>query len=455
MSRFKTHKKILLIALVFLGPLYVFAQGQERLAPGIKKLIYAEQQLLSRDVNEARIMTPKANHQEDQYKPENGQIFEVKSYWVDKEKLKTFESAFISPSMKQIFHKVENGKEKFLFLVHPESESLYQEFLKKTKSGPRFWATSTASSRTLLMWQEGQPEKAFFGKLSLNKSIGGVVRTIPQGEAARSVGTNEVLQINKSALPKSFQFLPETLSLIPNGFERGAMIIREIPQEIAAGKQYFIPLFSLYADRGEQRPLLAEMIEKSGMNPRDFVREKVIGPFIQQWMEMVLVHGIAMEPHAQNVLIGLNPQGLPNGQFLHRDFGGFNMDMNRFGELNTLLPAKLPQATTIQEDYHQNFSGKSVDQSLGVYFDHGFAYNLDQKLPVWVKNGWIPAYSGKAGEFSDMIYQRMTEEFPKLTKGQIRPTTWDLKNNNTNAWMIYARKVIGPMKKPLCSGLFF
>jgi len=457
-SHFDTRKKILLIALVFLGPRYVFAQEQENLALGIKSLIYAEQHLLSRDLNETVIMTPKNNSQEEQYKPENGQVFKVKSYWVRKSSLKSFESQFISDSIKQMFYKVENGKEFFLLLVHPESAAFYEKFLQKSKAGPQFWATSTASSRTLLMWQDHAPEKAFFGKLSLNKEIGGVVRTIPMGESARSVGTTDVLTINKKNLPKSFTYMPETLSIIPKDFERGGMIIREIPEDLASGKVKFIPLFSLYANRGDKPPLLAEMIKTSGQSAQDFIRERVIGPFIQQWAELVILSGISMEPHAQNVLIGLDSKGMPNGKFMHRDFGGFNLQMDSFSKLGSLLPAKLPTATDVFTDYHQKFSENSISTGLEVYFDSGFAYNLDQKVAAWSEAGWIQKDSSFSDKklFSNMIYQELANEFSRLTNGIAQPTLTDFINNNIWPWVHYARENLAKknMKKPLCSGLF-
>lgn len=455
MKRASIFKKWILIALALLGP-RAFAHGQEDLAPGIKALIYAEQILLSRDLNEAKIMTPKANFQDDKYKPENGQVFEVKSYWVAKDLLKTFESHLISQGMKELFYKNENGKESVLLLVHPESESFYANFLKAAQRGPRFWGTSTSSSRTLLMWPDAHPEKAFFGKLSLNKKIGGVVRTIPKGEAARSVGTTDVLSANRSALPDSFTFMPETLSVIPKDFDRGAMIVREIPEDVASGKDHFVPLFSLYADRGDKPPLLAEMIAKSGKDPEEFIREKVIAPFIRQWAELVLIHGISMEPHAQNVLIGLNSRGMPSGQFMHRDFGGFNLQISQFEALNTMLPSALPKATNISEDYHQKFTLDSINKGLEVYFEAGFAFNLDQKLPQWVKAGWIPNLKNPKQKnlFSEMIYLQLGEEFAKLTGGVAQPKPSDFKNNNIAAWVEYARHHLVGKKTPVCMGLF-
>ncbi len=124
MSQFKTNKRCIIAILFLVAPLCGFAQEQDQLAPGVKALIFAEQHLLSRDVNERRIMTPKANFQEDKYKPENAQIFEMKS-WAKKSSIKFFESAFISDRMKAIFERTEKGQEQVLMLVHPESESLF------------------------------------------------------------------------------------------------------------------------------------------------------------------------------------------------------------------------------------------------------------------------------------------------------------------------------------------
>lgn len=458
MYNFTTLKIYLVIALLSLVPTSGFAQQVESLAPGVKSLIFAEQRLLSRDLNESRIKTPKANFQEEKYKPENSQIFEVTSYWVDKKELHFFESAYISDQLKNLFQRAHQGRQQALFLVHPESESLFHKFLEKAPTGPRFWATSTASSRTLLMWPEGRPELAFFGKLSLNKEIGGVVRTIPRGEVARSLGTNEVLYLNANKLPSSFHFMPESLSLIPIGFERGGMIIREIPKDLASGKRRFIPLFSLYAERGEKMPLLAEMINQSGLNPQAFVKSKIITPFVKQWMELVLVHGISMEPHAQNVLIGLNSEGLPDGTFMHRDFGGFNLNLEAFPKLETMRPTLLPRATTVFEDYHQNFVRSSVNQGLQTYFDQGFVYNLDQKLPQWVKKGWIPEYGERNlfflnstdQLFSKMIYAVMAEEFGKLTDSHVQLTPDDLKRGQIYEWVQKSQVYISQKKAMTC-----
>lgn len=424
MSHFGTILKSLVLSVMLIASSSSLAQSPSSLPLGIQKLIFAEQRLLSRDVNEDRVMTPKDNKQDEQFKPENEKTFEVKSYWIQKSSLETFTSEHMSPKLQNIFFKRSaNGQEFALLLVHPESESFYEQLTASAERGPKFLATSTASSRTLVMWPYERPNLAFFGKLSLNKEIGGVVRTIPQGEVARSLGTTEVLFKNQHVLPSSFKFLPEVMSAIPKGWPRGGMIIREIPKDLASGRDHFIPLFSLYADRGDLPPLLAEMIQKSGMDPKTFVEQRIIAPFVNQWLELVLIHGISMEPHAQNVLIGLDQNGLPNGKFMHRDFGGFNLDLKSFRKLNTLIPSELPHVTSISEDYHQKFSVSSVNESLETFFEQGFVYNLDKKMPDWVTKGWISNYkswSFSRSVFSNILYKNLIEGIERLSAGKVK-----------------------------------
>lgn len=449
---------LLVVSTSILSVTTAFAQDQSALPAGVKNLIYAEQHLLSRDLNENRILTPKENHQAEEFKPENSRVFTVKSYWMRQQEVDVFAVSKMAENLKEIFwRKDPNGGKEFLILVHPESESLYKDIVRSDSRGPDFLATSTSSSRTLLMWPENRPDLPFFGKLSLNKEIGGVVRTIPQGEVVRSLGTTEVLYKNLSALPKSFKFFPETFSLIPKSLARGGMIIREIPQAITSGNERFIPLFSLYADRAGKAPLLAEMIALSGIPTEEFIQKRIIDPFVKQWVNLVLINGLSMEPHAQNVLIGLNARGLPNGEFMHRDFGGFNIDFKHFSELEMQRPDHLPVINSLDEDYHQKFHSKSIQQSLETYFEQGFIYNLDQKVPTWIKKGWVADYrTGKSFDrktFSKMLYRSLAEHLTPYAEGSFQATPAQLAFETDK--VIYSlRKNIGKHIKPRCENIF-
>jgi hypothetical protein len=104
-----------------------------------------------------------------------------------------------------------------------------------------------------------------------------------------------------------------------------------------------------------------------------------------------------------------------------------------------------------------------VNQSLETYFDQGFVYNLDQKLPEWVKMGWIPEYRKKdslsdgkqSGIFSKMIYEKIIEDLSKYTRGQVVADSKDLRNRDAYRWISEARNKMSKVKKPLCSAIFF
>lgn len=382
------------------------------LPPGVEKLIYAEQILISRDLDETIITSPKLNHQDEFYTPEQRNVFALKTYWINEEYLDAFKDSGLNPELEKLMHRNVDGVDQWRLIVHPESEDFYSELLKTGSRAKDWYATSTSSSRTLVVWPPSRPDLVFFGKLSLNKEIGGVVRTIPAGEIARSLGTTAILNSISSELPKNFNYLPESIGLMPKNFERGGMIIREIPENIKSGKDNFVPLFSLYAQCKSCRknPLLMDMINKSDMGPEAFVRNKIISPFLDQWIELAKKEGISMEPHAQNVLIGIGDSGELNGQFLHRDFGGFNIDLDFRKKEKLTIPKNLPVIKSRVIDYHQKFHVNSVESSLHIYFVSGFAYNLDKSLSQWAEKGLIPKYSKSPTFFQDMVLKELAKK---------------------------------------------
>jgi hypothetical protein len=382
------------------------------LPPGVEELIYDEQILISRDLDESVIMSPKLNNQDEFYTPEKRNVFALKTYWINEEYLNAFKDAGLNPELEKLMHRTQNGVSQWRFIVHPESESFYSELLKTATRGKDWYATSTSSSRTLVVWPPTRPDLVFFGKLSLDKEIAGVARTIPAGEVARSLGTTATLNTISSDLPKNFNYFPESIGLMPKNFERGGMIVREIPEDIKSGKDKFVPLFSLYAKCKSCRknPLLMDMINRSGMGPEAFVRNKIISPFLDQWLELVINEGISMEPHAQNVLVGIDDNQDLNGKFLHRDFGGFNIDFEFRKKAKLKIPPNLPAIKSLAIDYHQKFHVSSLESSLHTYFISGFAFNLDKVLSQWSEEGLIPKYFKGPTFFQDMVLKELAKK---------------------------------------------
>jgi hypothetical protein len=375
----------------------------EEVPAALSDWMHAEQKLNNREVDTKKIIAL-TNHQDPKYAPASGAVFDIKTYWVDANKMHALMGEGLSSSLKGMFTRTKAGKQQVRLLVHPESASFYKKVTKNAVRGKDLKASATASSRTLLVWPSGKGESACFVKVSLNKEIGGVVRTVPKGEVARSIGINNTLHTDRSVLPKTFQFLPEVVGLMPKGMDRGGMIVREIPKSILEGKTKVVPMFSLYAKpAGRGEPMLATMIKKSGMDPQRFVREKITRPFAKQFMALGLKNGVVMEPHAQNVLIEVGAKGQPTGRFFHRDLGGFNVDYQHRAEMKR-PDAHTPTITTRAEDYHEAHHNDSLASALDAYFQGGFLHNAEKHARQWQKDGLIKGQAIAKGAFkADLI----------------------------------------------------
>lgn len=395
MARYQTlgvrSVRILLVALaLFVGApawaapsvLSATASTRERsqLPEPVRAWLYNEQVLLSRSVDTDRIYAVTENLQKKELAPEAARVFKLKTYWVDSDKLDSFEAKSIDPPIRELFVRKQAGRTQVRLVVHPESESFYASVTRDATPGEDLHASATASSRTVLAWKPGDAAHPFFAKLSLNAQIGGVVRTIPKGEVARSVGVTKILDGEKK-LPGSFTYLPEVFGVMPKGFERGGMIVRQIPADILSGERRYVPLFSLYADPPDgSKAMIEDMIAKSGESPETFVRTRIVRPFVEQWLDLLSHHGITTEPHGQNVLVEIGKDGLPTGKFLHRDFGGFNVDFDAREKLG-LGPNKsqLPTLGDFDKEWHTTKS-EETKENLETYFGGGVLFNLDKRF---------------------------------------------------------------------------
>lgn len=418
-----------------------FAEGRDAAAPALDALfdgaalspeipahmrtwIYAEQKLLARKVEwsgagaaGARV-SPENNRQDPRYAPERAEVFSVKSYWVPAESMNRHFSASLPANLRGMFTRTEAGREEVRVLVHPESEKAYAAFFAGRRVTPAgdFRATATASSRTLLAWLPGGEKDAFFAKLSLDAEIAGARRGISRTDAAMSVGFTDILAAESDALPDGFSAMPEVIGLSPRalGFGGLGMIIRAVPADALRDGRRVVPLFSLYAPRADGRPpLIVEMIRRSGQTPLAFVRERLLRPFMEQWLALAVERGITMEPHAQNVLVELGPDGLPSGRFLHRDFNGFSIDLAYRRGRGLTLPAGLPFIVDPESDYNSSSHRSRLLVSL-VHFRGGLVYNLDEAVRSWIEKGWIadapagprPFHAAAVAEF-EAAYARL------------------------------------------------
>lgn len=397
----------------------------EVIPPGLDALVKTEQRLLSREVNTDRILSPTDNQQDPAFAPEAGNTFEVESYWVDADQVTQFDSGTFEPKLRAALTRTHGGKQQVRLLVHPESRKMYAKLVATATKATSFKARATSSSRTLLVWEEGKEASAFFAKLSLDAQIGGTSRTVSSSQVVRSVGISKILDGDGKALPDSFGYFPEPWGFVPKGMDEAGMLVRSVPEDIASGKTKLVPLFALYAEpKDGAEPLLRGMIRRSGMQSREFVKEKILRPFARQWAELVFEHGITSEPHAQNVLLEVDSDGQPTGRFFHRDFGGFAADLKYRGQLGIAATKNLPLLTTLEKDYRTERTQGDLG-NLEVYFAQGFVYNIDKALARWgmqgssqTRGGWFKglfgAYDSKPATALSALEEVADEEYSKV-----------------------------------------
>ena len=316
------------------------------------------------------------NLQDEYYKPEHRNVFDVKSYWLDMKDLHYFYSETVL-----LNNFIDFKRKKVLFLIHPESSSFYQDKIDDSEPGPIFKGRSTSSSRTLLVYSKDDPSLIFFAKLSLDKFVSGVVRTIPKGEVTRSIGTTKILDFlkMKEVLPKRFEYFREVVGIIPKDMERGGCIIREVHPELFRSAE-IMPCFSLYTKQKDTLNLCSFPLHilykkyQKGETFEDFVSRSFISPFIKQYLELAIL-GISTESHGQNLIVKFDGESFI---FYYRDFGGFNIDLKYIKEKYDYPIDTLPCITNIHEDYFQDKHDESLQQCFNKYFYTGIIWEIFQ-----------------------------------------------------------------------------
>lgn len=347
-----------------------------------------ETRLLSKSMRPGVFAPIHQNTQRQEFTPEAARVFELNAYWIPEDELKIYESAH-TPDLLGGFHRTRNGRNEVLFLIHPESENYYAKLEFKAAESEKFLAAATASSRSLLVWQESMPSKPFVAKLSLDAIIATTDRTISGKETAASIGVDRILG-QMYDLPPSFSVFHEEFGAIPKGMERGGMILRSFPS-VGDPNRLLVPFFSIAMTPADgSLPLALRMAKATGKDPRRFIIENIIEPFVEQWATLAIDHGVLMEPHGQNILLEVGSDLRPTGRIVHRDFGGFNIDLNYVREQYRLNPADLPIFSgSIAENYYQDAHRSNMQKSISTYFGDGVLYSYEKEWPDWVRKGWV------------------------------------------------------------------
>lgn len=264
------------------------------------------------------------------YFPQHGQPFRLPCYQVPRKYLYVHGCQHDAMD-RQPFSAGSAADERILFPIHPSALDDFEPFLTEadardaSEDGLFLWAVPTSSTRTLLVWPDGAGDRAVFVKASLHSQIFGD-RRITRIRAGRSVGLNGLVEQVSAHLPPALRVVPEVLGLSTRHSLDSGALIRLVPSEIKDGRAQVAPLFSLLGGDEGRVPLLLALLERTDMEPVRFVDELLCASFAPLWAELTFRHGLILEAHGQDLLLGLTAQGVPTGHFYYRDLEGLQVD---------------------------------------------------------------------------------------------------------------------------------
>lgn len=264
------------------------------------------------------------------YFPQHSRPFRLPCYWVRRKYL--YVHGGQDGEIDQLrFSSGSSVDERILLPIHPSALNDFQPFLTDTDArdanvgGVCFWALPTSSTRTLLVWPEGAGHQALFVKTSLHSPIFGN-RRVTRIKIGRAVGLDKLTREASAQLPPELHVLPEVVGFSPrHALDSGAMV-RLVPREIKDGRTWVAPLFSLLGGDEGRVPLLLALLERTDMEPVRFVDELLCASFAPLWVDLTLRHGLILEAHGQDLLLGLSSEGVPSGHFYYRDLEGLQVD---------------------------------------------------------------------------------------------------------------------------------
>lgn len=319
------------------------------------------------------------------YGPERRGTFPIKGIWIPEGSCTPL--ATMRTDIPAAFKKQTEEGTSFLFLIHPESENLFQPLLRRFHHTlHEFQAISLSSVRTVLIDIPDHAGKStpYFVKLSLNLHMNGVVRTVSEKECVSSIGNATTL---RNLQCDGITFLNDLCALVltPDGIEPSAvlpeskaiedgcgMIVREVPPFLLGSESSFdlIPFFSLFHDNG----LLEDMVARSGLNVTAFLDQYLLRPYAKIFVELLFHRHISIEAHGQNLLWQIdNRTGLPC-QFMYRDMGGVNMLLTPENKQYLLEPLADPR------HYYQSTHIKDAADAIEVHWVKSILFNLTKRL---------------------------------------------------------------------------
>lgn len=271
----------------------------------------------------------------------------------------TIYAASPSPEVAQTIIK----KSHVLFPIHPDmlenGKLPYLQELEKTKKVAPLYAVPSSSSRTVLPLKQSHPYPCYL-KLDYRNVIGQFKRSLSTNIIEHAVNVSRILELVKY---EKFGYLPESIGISLNERKGGLLIRETTPRPIAKDKRQLLPLFTLYGKdyfHPNEKPLLVQLINKSGKDPKSYILENVLFPLITCFVEAYKQQGILLSCHGQNMLVELNEK-LEITRFISRDFDNhIDKEWRKQNGLPDLFQNEKSASKEVRSLMYDNALGRAV-----------------------------------------------------------------------------------------------
>jgi hypothetical protein len=206
-------------------------------------------------------------------------------------------------------------------LLHPQAPAAHRRLRvahgSTTLEG--VWTTPTASIRTVVAWRGGY--RPVLLKLSLGAAIGRLRRSITEYYLVTGILVSHLLETIPHSVRRrlGLDWFPEPAGAVDAASGTG-WILRHFPALMTEAKAGdLVPGFSLIAPRGDDAPLLVELIRQAGVRPEEFVVERLLKPYVKVLAHLLLEEGIQLQGHAQNILLEVDRSRGLTGRIVVRD----------------------------------------------------------------------------------------------------------------------------------------
>ncbi len=314
------------------------------LPPSLQTWLHAEQTRRTPAVNPRLLNAGGVDQVPPQWLPQAAHVWRLPTRWVPRDMVDVWRA----PGVALPFNPMRRGR--VLVLLHPLAD-FRAAWLADAVEGPAWWATATASTRTVLVWSPRQDTIPFFAKLSIPRVIAAEHRGLDASQVASSVGKTQLLQAWSQR--RALQFLGEPWGVSIRDGTPAGYLVRTVPPRVLAGRRHLVPWFS-------------------------FARRSLVQPLVHALVEAAVTLGAVGEAHAQNLLVELDASRHPTGRFVMRDLEGVSFDLGHLERCGARALVKtLPVVTHREDDYDTLDHARAAQQSLHTFLLGGPLHALN------------------------------------------------------------------------------